>query len=246
MPFCPIGEGFQNRTELKQRYMRKGKYLNKKQFFVNIPLLAASVLFWLVVITTYLASNLYAKYTTSGTATDSARIMAFGKLTVTDCNTPASEGGQYVFVPGVPLKKQITIAFTGSNADCFVFVKAETTGWVPNETHTVFTGERNRLTWSVSDNWTYLCSEENYHVYYRPLSANTPLEATDFIKDGEVYVYSPIENGSPIADSDTRNLYASDPLQLNIHVTAYAVQANGFSANGEAAKAAEAWSAVRN
>ena len=222
--------------------MRNGKYSRKKQIFMNIPIFAAGVLFWLVVVTTYLAAGLFAKYTTSGTTTDSAKIMAFGKLTVTDSNPLANQEDKYVFLPGVDLKKKITVAFTGSNAECFVFVKAETTGWIPDDTHKVFMDEPKRLTWSVSNDWTYLCSDANYHVYYRPLAANEELKATSFITGDVITVYNIVANEK----LDTRAVYESDPQQLNINVTAYAVQANGFVGETEPVRALAAWTAVRN
>ncbi len=54
-----------------------GKYLRKKKAKVNIPLRIAAVLYCLTVLTTYLVSGLYARYTVSGQASDQARVAKF-------------------------------------------------------------------------------------------------------------------------------------------------------------------------
>ena len=44
---------------------------------INIPLCLAGVLFWLTLISIYLTSNLFAKYTATSTGSDSARVAGF-------------------------------------------------------------------------------------------------------------------------------------------------------------------------
>ena len=203
--------------------MRKGKYEKHREPVVNFAMCLAIVLFWLVIITTYLSSGLFARYATMASGHDSARVITFGDLTVTETldTGVAPNGGNLVFVPGTTLKKDVTVAFAGSEADTIVFLSLDATGWTftaPNATDpAAFTLKQDATTlmsWKVASGWKYLASEGNQHVFYIFLESNEPLEETDFIKNGEITV-----------NVATQAAYtALDDIELNLNITGYAVQ----------------------
>lgn len=209
--------------------MRRGKYEQHREPVVNVAMCLAIVLFWLVIITTYMSSGLFAKYSTMGSGKDSARVITFGELTVTETldTGVTATGGNLVFVPGTTLKKDLTVAFEGSEADTIVFVALEAKGWsftAPNATDpasfALKQGENTLMSWKVENGWNYLASEGNQHVFYIFLDSNTPLENKPVIKDGKVTVN--------VATYDAYDALAG--ADLNLNVTGYAVQANGFYA----------------
>lgn len=67
----------------------------KNKHKINIPLFLAGVLFCLILISFNLTSNLYAKYSTSATGSDSARVAKFDVSTSTDSQSDTIE-----LVPG--------------------------------------------------------------------------------------------------------------------------------------------------
>ena len=228
--------------------MRKGKYEQHREPVVNVAMCLAIVLFWLVIITTYMSSGLFAKYSTMGKGGDSARVIQFGKLTVTETldTGVAPNGGNLIFVPGTTMKKDITVAFEGSEADTVVFVALEAKGWSftpPNATDPVSfalkQGEDTLMSWEVESGWNYLASDGVLHVFYIFLDSNTPLENKPVIKDGMITVN--------VATYDAYDALAG--ADLNLDITAYAVQANGFYApDRDTAEevATAAWNSVKS
>lgn len=229
--------------------MRKGKYEKHREPVLNAAMCLAVVLFWLVIITTYMSSGLFAKYSTMGMGGDSARVIKFGELTVTETLdigvTP--NGGNLIFVPGTTMKKDITVDFEGSEADTVVFVELETKGWrftpanAPDPaSFALKQGEDTLMSWEVESDWNYLASDEDErHVFYIFLDSNTPLENKPVIKDGKVTVN--------VATYDAYDALAG--ADLNLDITAYAVQANGFYAPDRDTAvdvATAAWNSVKS
>ena len=234
--------------------MRRGKYekVNPPVAPVlNVAMCLALVLFSLVAVTVYLAQGLYARYITQDTGSDSARVIKFGQLILSENGVPNAVGQKFTCIPGVDIEKDITVSFTASEADVFVFVQVDTTDWEANETHTTFTRTLESSTdplvsWSVADGWTYLCSDteggNTYRVYYKLLKANTALTDSPFIAGKENHA-----GGVVSVRPATRAEYAAIAGQeFTIQVTAYAVQANGFTATTEDQAAMAAWEAVKN
>ena len=228
--------------------MRKGKYEKHREPVLNAAMCLAVVLFWLVIITTYMSSGLFAKYSTMGMGGDSARVIQFGELTVTETLdigvTP--NGGNLIFVPGTTMKKDITVDFEGSEADTVVFVELEAKGWnftAPNATDPASfelkQGENTLMSWEVESGWNYLASDGERHVFYIFLDSNTPLKNKPVIKDGKVTVN--------VATYDAYDALAG--ADLNLDITAYAVQANGFYAPDRDTAvdvATAAWNSVKS
>lgn len=229
--------------------MRKGKYEKHRESVSNAAMCLAVVLFWLVIITTYMSSGLFAKYSTMGMGGDSARVIQFGELTVTETldTVVTPTGGNLIFVPGTTMKKDITVDFEGSEADTVVFVALEAKGWsftAPNATDpasfALKQGENTLMSWKMENGWNYLASDEDErHVFYIFRDSNTPLENKPVIKDGKITVN--------VATYDAYDALAG--ADLNLDITAYAVQANGFYApdRDTAEKVATAaWNSVKS
>lgn len=205
---------------------------------MNFAILMAFVLFWLVMVTTYLSVGLYAKYSTGGKGKDDARVISFNQLVVAENNVNNATGQEYIFAPGVNLDKDITVSFGGSESDTFVFVELDTTGWTQDAAKYAFAltrGDATIMSWEVDGAWSYLASADNKHVYYMVLDANETLVAQKVIKDGVITV--------PVATQANYNALAG--INLNINATAQVVQANGFyNSNNMATNAAAAWASL--
>jgi hypothetical protein len=182
------------------------KYLKKPK--TNIAMNIAMALFCLTLATTYLVSGLYARYTSSATGSDSARVMKFGNLTLTE-TCDFIEGTTMRVIPGIDLKKEAVVTFTGSEAATYVFVKVGLSdGWTTQDNKTFKLGDM--LTWTIDDDWEYLAESE--YVFFRTVAPNAKLTA-DVIKDGKVVV------GETIATT-------SDSITITFKASV--VQANGF------------------
>ena len=240
--------------------MSKGKYQSKREPVVNVAMTAALIMFWLVIITTYMSAGLFAKYSTGDTAGDSARVIKFHELTVEENGVENSAGGKFIFIPGVPLEKDITVKFGsrdaegvkfgGSEAVSVVFVTLDVIGWdafekdvdgvdgvdgfydfAMNYKAKVAEQPKEIMRWSVDEAWTYLTTE-----------TLTP--------KGNRYVYymvvapndaieqKVIKDGQiTVSDEGYRVDYAGmteDKVDLQLNATAYVVQANGFENVGDA------------
>ena len=216
---------------------------------INVPITIAIVLFYLTLVSIYLTSGIYAKYTTQDRASDGARVMSFGGLTLKE--TLGYEGGvtpsnqNLVIIPGVNLIKDVEVTFDGSEADTYIFVEAEMKGWTTDEQHINFhvmseevrdeLGEVEEpsvpyMSVSISDKWKYLTSDGEKHVYYQLLESNTKIaeNAVDFIANGGLITVSPKITKAEIVDM----------TDIQINITAYAAQAGGFE------NAEKAWASI--
>lgn len=225
--------------------MRRGKFETPVPA-LNFMMTLAVVLFWLVMITTYMSAGLYAKYSTGNTGGDKAQVITFGELIVRENEIEGSTGEEYIFMPGVDLKKDITISFGGSEADTFVFAELDTPGWERSGTHgfSLQHSGKTIMSWSVGDRWTYLTSQENQHIYYLQLEANEPLYGIEVIKEGRISVS---ESGTRADYKALKDRLAdtSNNYELKIDVTAHIVQANGFYLSEDMeANAAAAWNSL--
>ena len=219
--------------------MSRGKYQKPKAPAMNFAILMAFVLFWLVMVTTYLSVGLYAKYSTGGKGKDDARVISFNQLVVAENNVNNATGQEYIFAPGVNLDKDITVSFGGSESDTFVFVELDTPGWTQDDENdyafSLKQGTATIMSWEVDGAWSYLASADNKHVYYMVLDANKTLVAQKVIKDGVITV--------PVATQANYNALAG--INLNINATAQVVQANGFyNSDNMATNAAAAWASL--
>jgi hypothetical protein len=208
---------------------------NRKISQGELMMLLAGVCLCLVLISLHITSGLYARYTTSASGSDSAGVIQFNQLTVTE-NGSFTESGSgentFVFAPGVPMEKDIKISFGGSEASTIVFVAINAPNWkVTGDTKTVFTDAQGCLSWRVAEGWTFLESDQDLHIYYKELKPNETLSEVRFIDGGTIQVGA--------SDTmDTMKIYESYP-PTKFSVRGYAVQANEFET------VAAAWDSVK-
>lgn len=199
----------------------KGKYLAKhtKTAKVNIPMCIASFLFCLTLISIHLTSGLYAKYISSASGGDSARVITFGDIALTETGD-FGNGNAYI-IPGVDLTKKAVVDFAGSEAATYVFVEITAAKWQPsddNYSFAIYSEDKALIEWSVADTWTYLTTTDDTYVYYRALAPNTEIDAADIIaNDGKITVSEYITRSEILALTD-----------LSIKLRATAVQSGGF------------------
>lgn len=231
--------------------MSKRRFKKNRRTYVNIPICMTAVLFWLVLFTTYIACGLFAKYTTSGESDDAARVIKFNGLMITENGIENAVGEDYIFIPGVNLQKDIKVSFAGSEADTLVFVLADTPGWTTADGKSYADSKKGLLEWTVVDGWTYLPitldatdpKDDNWHVYYRVLESSTTLVEEPFI--ATIMNGTEVDGQIKVSPEATRADYASyEGFVSNINVTAYAVQANGFTGNDAETVASNAWKAL--
>ena len=182
---------------------------------VNIPLCLAGVLLCLTMISTQFTSGLYARYVATGAGSDSARVIRFGDLTLTETGDFA-EGNTGYIIPGVNLIKKAVVDFEGSESATYVFVEVIPTGWTVNDNRfAIQDGGKDLLSWAVADGWKPV--KDTTYVYYRELEPNVPLTADIVAENGEIIV-SPAITKSDLAAMGS----------ISINLRAAVVQAGGF------------------
>lgn len=197
------------------------KFLRKPK--KNIALRLAGILFCLTLVSFYMVSGLFAKYTTSGKGSDSARVIKFGDITLTETGD-FYEGNKMWIVPGLDIKKDAKVSFEGSEAATYVFVQVQVSEhWTCADG--VFTMEGGKISWTVAGGWERL--DDN--VYYRALKPNETLTA-DIIKDGSVTVSHTITRDA----METLEKVGDEEKPISIVFRAFAVQSNGFETPAQA------------
>ena len=206
---------------------------HKKTSKVNIPMCVAAFLFCITLVSIHLTSGLYSKYVSSSSSNDSARVVTFGDLTLTETGDFYEEN-KLMIIPGVDLTKKAMVKFSGSEAATYVFVEINpSASWQTTDNKTFFITLNNKtaMQWSVADGWKYLMKSDNgtdtTYIYYRELAPNIPLVGADIIDNGIITV----------SDQITRNEIKS-MTGISINFRATVVQSGGF-ADPEAA-----WNAV--
>ena len=193
----------------------------------NIPMCLACILFCLTLISVYITGGLYAKYTVSSNMPDSARVMRFGDITLTETGD-FQQDGTLIIIPGVDLTKKACIDFDGSEASTYIFTEITlSSDWIPNADNSGFAvknGEKLPLEWHVDSSWSFLKSEGNTYIYYMELSPNSTLTEKNIIADdGRIYVSNLITK-KEIADMNS--------ISIQFRVTA--VQSDGQKTPAEA------------
>lgn len=206
------------------------KKQNKEKPPVNlgsILIRVAAGLFILTMISIYLLGGLFARYVSSGHGSDSARVAAFGNLTLTETGDfDGTENKKGMIIPGVPLTKDATITFTGSEMATVVFVEVI----VPKDTWKTTDNRAfsyGGLSWTVASGWEYLdrdqYAENDRYVFYKTLDPNTELNNEKIVKDGEIFVSEEITKAAITG-------LANGDLAFRASV----IQAGGFKTVGEA------------
>lgn len=220
--------------------MKYSKRIEKKPKF-RLPFSAA--LLYLVLIAAAVSGVTFSRYMTGTTVGDTARVAIMRDITVTETGNSA-ETDKWVITPGVDMIKKAVVNFEGSEMACYVFCEIETTGWSrmnDNYRFAFSVGSENILGWAVNNGWEFLSGNGSESVYYRIVNANTVLKADVFADDGKITV----------SENITKTQLDSLPKDMQIKISATAVQYNGFSeetgaGHTEAQRALAAWNAVKN
>lgn len=182
----------------------------------NIPLRLAGILFCLTLVSTYMTSGFYARYISRSTGDDYTNIVDFGNLTLTESGTFQSDGTM-IIIPGVDLTKNAVIKFEGSETSTFVFAEIETSpDWaLTNNSFSMKQDSKTFMNWDISEEWTYLCSNNNTHVYYQELSPNTDLESNLVANDGLFEVSNQITSSDLASINNTYIKFRASVIQSN-------------------------------
>ena len=112
--------------------------MGKGEKKLNIPACAALILLTLTLITTHMTCGLYAKYTTSATASDSARVAKFDvQCSVSDDPVSSGEGAYLVQVQNLSEVAVTYSIIVEHSAPMSVTINGETKGPAANGTTTV-------------------------------------------------------------------------------------------------------------
>ena len=192
---------------------------------MNIPMCLAAILLCLTLISIHLTSGLYAKYISSASGNDSARVIKFGELTLTE-EGDFYEGNKLMIIPGVALTKKATVSFSGSESATYVFVEITPSKWstTDNKTFSLMSNGKTAMQWNVAEGWLFLKSDNGTYIYYRELTPNTELIATDIIA----------ENGKIAVSNQITKSEIQVMTGISIKLRATVVQSGGFE-NPEAA-----------
>lgn len=186
-------------------------------------LFLAGILFCMVLITTAMMGGLFARYVSTESGSDSARVATFGNLTLEETGDFTGQKG--MIIPGVDLKKQARVSFESSEVATVIFVEIKAPDWTPRDDKKgFFVGDPANpyLQWSVADGWDYL--DDTDYVYYRILNPNTLLNKAEIIAPiGETDTH--IQVSDAITEAVMANLKTKD---LTITLQASVIQSGGF------------------
>lgn len=218
------------------------KYSKKIEKKPNFRLPFSAVLLYIVLISAAVSGVTFSRYVTGTTVGDAARVAIMRDITVTETGN-SSGTDKWVITPGVDMIKKAVVNFEGSEMACYVFCEIKTTGWSRLDEHSfAFSGGgENILGWAVNNNWRFLSGNGSEAVYYCIVSANTVLQADVLAEGGKITV----------SENITKTQLDSLPKDMQIKISAAAVQYNGFSEGSEAGyteaqRALAAWEAVKN
>lgn len=215
------------------------KYNEKTERKPKFRLPFSAVLFYIVLIATAVSGVTFSKYVTGTTVGDAARVAIMRDITVTETGNFA-EPEKWVITPGVDMIKNAVVNFEGSEMACFVFCEIKTTGWSRLDEHSfAFSGGgENILGWAVNNDWKFLSGNGSEAVYYRIVGAKDVLQADVLADGGKITV----------SENITKTQLDSLPKDMQIKISAAAVQYNGFSEGEytEKQRALAAWEAVKN
>ena len=217
--------------------MKYSKKIEKKPKF-RLPF--SAVLLYLMLIAAAVSGVTFSRYMTGTTVGDTARVAIMRDITVTETGNSA-ETDKWVITPGVDMIKNAVVNFEGSEMACYVFCEIKTTGWsrMNDNYHFAFSvGSENILGWAVNKDWNYLSGNKNEAVYFRTVNANTVLQADVLADGGKITV----------SENITKTQLGLLPKDMQIKISAAAVQYNGFSEGEytEEQRALAAWEAVKN
>lgn len=217
---------------------------SERRAHMNIPMCIAAVLFCLTLFSLHLMSGLYAKYVVSDDSGDSARVIKFGDLTLTETgdfvektDTEGNKFNQFLIVPGVDLEKKATLEFEGSESAVYVFMKVEpSASWstTDNKTWVVRSGEKELMKCTIADGWKPVPTTDGTYVYYQLLEPNTQFKKEAFAVPEE----DPEQKNTIWVSEEITRTEIAGLKDLQIELQGAVVQAGGFK------DVEEAWASI--
>lgn len=218
------------------------KHSKKTEQKSNFRLPFSAVLLYLLLLAATVSCMTLSKYVTGTTVGDTASVAIMRDITVIETGNFA-EPDKWVITPGVDMIKNAVVNFEGSEMACYVFCEIKTTGWSRLDEHSfAFSGGgENILGWAVNNNWSFLSGNGSEAVYYRLVGAEDVLREDVLAEGGKITV----------SENITKTQLDSLPKDMQIKISATAVQYNGFSEGfaaeyTEAQRALAAWNAVKS
>ena len=202
---------------------------NKNRAKINIPLHLIVLLLCLTMLSVHLTNGMFARYLATADGHDSARVIKFGNLTLTETGDFAD--GEDIFTPGVNLKKKAVLSFEGSEAATYVFVEVEAPQWDTADNRT-FTIHTDRLQFSIDAAWTHLPTVDDHYIYYLILNPNTTLAADIIANDGNIQVSAQITKDEIAAMTDIAIVLRAAVVQIGEFASPAAAWASLASKGG--------------
>ena len=196
----------------------------------NLVLRLASLLLVCVLISTYTLCGLLARYTSSGSGSDSARVIKFGDVEIYE--TASFTKDKLIICPGVEITKDVEVFFNGSESATYLFVQMDASNdWDSDDG--IHFEVNDFVEFSIDeDEWTYL--EGSDYVYYKVVSPNTVIgnivddkhKGVDVIKDGVITV----SDRMTMEDLDDLTVIENKIKKTTVRLdfSAIVVQSNGF------------------
>lgn len=182
---------------------------------MNIPICLAGVLLCLTMFSFHLSSGVVARYTTTASGTDTARVIKFGDITV----TKYGENTQYI-IPGTQLTWNAAVSFEGSEATTILFLEVRPAGnCVVTDGGKTYTLSASGAQWTVSDKWDFHKDDSGTYVYYIELDANKGLTNESFFSS----------NNSTLVPADLPAATLEAVGTISADIRASVVQSNGFT-----------------
>ena len=174
--------------------MNGSKYGKKSQFTTqNILVWIVGILLMLTMISTWLLSNLFAKYVGNDADSDSARVAAGGQIELWEHEaelkngiyvlneTKKFEGNTYEkTIPGVDIAKdpRISLDLEYAEVDYELYVKVTESDYFPAT-----------VTYELTDNWKVYDESKGIYKYKGYFDAGTPdIDDIQILKDDTLYV----------------------------------------------------------
>lgn len=199
-----------------------------------------AVLLYISLCTFVIIGVTFSKYIASSTGGDSARVVEFKDISITEQGGSETQDGarEFIITPGVDIEKKATVSFDGAETAAYIFLEADVKGWqydegAPNTFYLLKNDENvNRISFDIAPEWTLLTFENNKYVYYMELEPNETLKDVPVIKDGVINVSPMIKN------SELKGIEGN----LSVTFKATAVQRNSF----EESDKIEMWNSVKS
>lgn len=188
---------------------------------VNIPICLAGILFCLTLFSFHLSSGVVARYSATSSGSDSARVIEFGKLTLT------KTGGDSQFIyPGATLNWNAEVTFGGSESATYVFLAVKPDleedetldDWGINVSDGKFNVKKlAAVNWTLAEEWKLLPDVDKSYVYYLELPAEVKETTQKLFEEDSIVIPTTVTDGDLKAMSS-----------ISAQFNAYAVQSNGF------------------